>query len=76
MHKFRLLGPKERKKTRGKIAMLFTIPFKFANGKCKELEFLVDTGSEKNLIKKEVVPGECLERASKKFKFLQLVVKL
>ena len=47
---------KRTKKPRGKIAMLLTIPFKFANGKCKELEFLVDTGSEMNLIQKKYVP--------------------
>ena len=46
--------------------MMLLVPCKLANGQSKELEFLVDTGSEVNLIKSELVPDTCLVQANKK----------
>jgi hypothetical protein len=48
------------------------VPFEFSKGKCKELEFLIDTGSEMNLIRKDVVPRDCWKNLTK---ILILVVK-
>ena len=39
--------------------MLVTIPVKFSNNVVRDIIFLVDTGSEVNLIKRGMVPSEC-----------------
>ena len=53
-----------RKKER--TAMMLLIPVKFSNGISKEIEFLVDTGSEANLIRSDLVPNACWVQAKKK----------
>ena len=54
---------------RGKIAMLLIIPIKFSSGKCVELEFLIDTGSEMNLIRKIHVPEISWKPSPRKMNF-------
>ena len=49
--------------------MMLVVPFEFSKGKCKELEFLIDTGSEMNLIRKDVVPRDCWKNLTKKINF-------
>ena len=56
-------------KPRGKISMVLLIPLKFSNGQCRECQFLVDTGSEMNLIRRDVVPENCWENVAKKINF-------
>ena len=50
---------------RGRVGMLLVVPFRFSSGKCRELEFLVDTGAEVNLIRKDLVPSDCWSEAPK-----------
>ena len=52
--------------TRIKCAMFMTIPVHAANGKIKELEFLVDTGAEVNIIQKGLLAAENWKMASSK----------
>ena len=43
--------------------MMLIVPFRFSSGKAMELEILVDTGAEVNLIKKDLVPADCWSTA-------------
>ena len=52
-------NPKRRPRPRDRIAMVMSIPVKFPNGYIRNIEFLVDTGSEVNLIQRNLVPPAC-----------------
>ena len=49
-----------------KSVLLVKIPVKFQNNEVRKLEFLVDTGSEVNLLKKDVVPLHLWKKAETK----------
>ena len=59
----RVIGPvKTQKRPEKRKCMLMTIPIQLPNKSIYELEFLVDTGSDVNLIRKGLLPSECWER--------------
>ena len=55
---------------RGKRALFLKLMVTFKTGKEREIEFLVDTGSEVNLIRPDLVPKDCEEKAEKGVRLL------
>jgi hypothetical protein len=53
-----------------KKAMFLPLRVEFSNGETRKVEFLVDTGSEVNLIRPDLVPGDCIVLPSKKYGWL------